>query len=153
MPRSDHVDAFRGRDNQQFHRSQPCVGTSSRGEAGQRLVDMPHALHIRSQRVEEDARHGMASDLGQAGVARQHIGSLRAIGLLQAAGADGQDAFGSQVQGGGQRGCLAHGAVAEVLGMAIGHGNVGRREHKRNGGRRQQMGVRDGARHRDALGA
>jgi hypothetical protein len=71
---------------------------------------------------------------------------------VHAARAHHQHAFGTQVDGRGDGGRLAHGAVAEVFDVAFDVDRRGR-EHEGNGRRSQQVLVRDAVAHGAALRA
>ena len=140
MARRNVVDALRGHDHQHVHGAQGAVGARLGRDQRQRVVDALCALHVHAQRVQEDVGQRVPRDLRQRGVGG--LGLALAWWLVQAPRAHHQQALGPQVDGGRQRGRLAHGAVAEVLGVPV-HRQCLRRENEGNGRRGQQVLRRD----------
>jgi hypothetical protein len=148
VARGDVVDALAGRDHQRFQRPQRRVVPGAVGQQGQRAVDALHALDVHRQRVQEDAGHRMAGDLGQVGVASSGGGCtggpcMRPAPMISSRSAPRWMAGDS-------------GAVCRIEPSPYQPAcpspstRVGRKD-ERNGRRRQQVLLRDGRGHGDAL--
>ncbi len=144
VPRGNGVDRGGGQQGQRGQGAVGQIGAHLGRQIRQHAVDAPGLLRIGAQGVEKHAGHGVRRNLRHAGVGRQMPAHLPRLGM-RLGHADGQCAFCTQMNGGRQRGELAHGAVAKVFRPDFAIQRHGRK-HEGQGARRQQVLHADGLR-------